>query len=103
MKAARNQYSLHKRSKLAESVTFGLQQVSLRPFRVLVGHFSDVPVATECFRRDGSHQVCEDQMEGVLDLMISRLGVALPRGVDAAIWYGPAEAHFIVVLLLQKA
>lgn len=41
---------------------------------VLVGKIADVPVAPERFQRDGSIQVCEDQLEGVLGLVIGRLG-----------------------------
>ena len=72
---ARNHNRLYERLERAEGVVLGLQQVSLCPFGVFVGDLADVLVSSERLRRDGPHQVCEYQLEGVFELVISRLGV----------------------------
>ena len=63
--------------------------MNLRPFGVFVGDLAHVPVVPECWWSDGSHQICEDKLEGELDLVIGRLGVsqlmAFAHGANVAI------------------
>ena len=70
---------------------------------MLVGDLADVRVAPKCLRRDGSHQVDENQLEGVVDLAISRLGEvqlgALSHDAHVTVWHGSFEAYPIVVQL----
>lgn len=72
---------------------------------MLVGNFADVLAAPERIGRDGSPQVYEDQLGTVLDFLtcrhrVGQLVVSL-QGTDIVIWYGPAETHPIVILLLR--
>lgn len=92
--------------KRAENVAFGHQKLSLCPRGMLVEKIAAVPVVPERFRPDGSHQVCEDQLECILDLVMGRLGVsklvAHLHGADVMIWRDSVEAHSFVVFLLQE-
>lgn len=53
------------------------------------GNFSNVLVASERFRRDGPRQLWENQLEGVLELVIDHFGVSLlmvlSHGADVTI------------------
>ena len=98
---ARDHHRLYERLKRSETVAVELQQVNLRPFRVLVGDLANELVSPERLRRYGFHQIDEDQLEGVVDLVIGRLGVgqlvAFPHGVQVTVCHNAFEACPIVV------
>lgn len=72
----------------------------------MVAGFADILSTPERFQRDGCHQVCKEQLEGVLGLVISRLRmsqlIALTYGANIAIWRGSVQAFPIVALLIQE-
>ena len=64
-------------------------------------------VAPECLWSCVSNQVCENQLERELDLVIGGFGmtqlVTLAQGTQVAVWQRPVEPHPIVVQALQTA
>ena len=73
---------------------------------MLVGNLWDALVAPDGIWSSGSHQVCENELERELDLVVGGLGmrqlVILAHGALVALWQRPVEAHPIVIEVIQK-
>ena len=83
----------------------GLQQTGFRPLGVLVENICDVLVTAEGLWSYGSHEVCENELERELDLVVGGFGmsqlVTLVRRAYVAVWHTPVEDHAIVTEVLQ--
>ena len=73
---------------------------------MLVENICDVLVTAEGLWSYGSHEVCENELERELDLVVDGLGmsqlVTPAHGAHVAVWCRPVEAHPIVIKVLQK-
>ena len=54
----------------------GLQQTGFRPLGVLVENICDVLVTAEGLWSYGSHEVCENELERELDLVVGGFGMS---------------------------
>ena len=102
----RNRHRPYGRLKCVESAIFALKKVYLRPPDMLIENHGDILVARKRLRREVSHQICEDRLETVLDVLVDCLGVdpvyGCPHDANVAAWHGSVEAHSVAIHLLQE-
>ena len=86
-----------------DSPVVALQEINFCPPGALIGALGDILGAPECPRYKVSHQVCEGQLEGALDVLIGCLGGGHTDGFPPRPKLcNSFKAHTIVIHLFHK-